>query len=158
MFKGEDHQHGGYPSQTPNGEWKVRVGSEEYRAWKYWLGEAFGKLFFPEPVMVVWFKWPPQTPETASEVASIISGVRDDTFRNEKRPIGGRPVAKNPLAWNGYIPPAPSDDGRKHASELKPWRKILRDNGRPIPRDDGPTAKALDAMQKRPAWSDEVSG
>lgn len=135
-----------YPSQTISGQWKVHVGSRQYRAWEYWLHREIGKRFFPEPVMVVWSEWPPMTPESAVAVANSIAEIRRSKFANEKNPIGGAAVPTYPRPWDGHIPEATFGEG-KYPREHRPWRDILREHGRPIPHDDSPVARALDGLQ-----------
>lgn len=158
MFKAETEARD-YPSQTPNGEWKLHMASEQYRAWAYWLKAAFGKHWFPEPVMVVWFLWPPVTQEGANEIAAILSELRDGHYTPvgakgpEKRAVGGKAVDRRPRPWNGYTPPSKPDDAEP-AYDLTPWLNIMRDNGRQIPPSDSHMAQSLDALQKRPPHAD----
>jgi hypothetical protein len=107
-FKFEEKSGSAYPSQTPAGLWKLHVNSEEYRAWAFWLGAEFGRRFFAEPVMVVWFRWPPTTDGGADEIAKLISEARDainDEKGNRRRCL---PVNQHPAPWNGHIPAPPA--------------------------------------------------
>lgn len=63
-------------------------------------------------------------------------------------------IASARASQPAYRTPQIGNDNHKWPYELKPWRDILRDNGRPIPPDQSPMAQSLDALQKRPARAD----
>lgn len=54
-----------------------------------------------------------------------------------------------------YTAPKQLEPDRKWPFQLKPWRAILKEHGKPIPPDDSPLAQSLDALQKVPAWYKE---
>jgi hypothetical protein len=61
-------------------------------------------------------------------------------------------------AARGTAPPHKAaqivDDSARYPYQHRPWRDILRANGRPIPADGSPLAMQLDQLQRRPARDD----
>lgn len=74
-----------------------------YRAWKYWLHEEFGKQFFPEWITVLG-EWPPTSQAGADAYAIALSDTRDSKYQKEQSQIGGPAVPRHPKPWDGYVP------------------------------------------------------
>lgn len=91
--------------QASGGLWALHQTTDQYRAWKFWQHEQFGKRFFHEWI-TVWSEWPPTTQSGADAVAAAISEIRESKYQAEKSPIGGDPVQRHPKPWAGYIPKA----------------------------------------------------
>lgn len=83
--------------------------TQNYRAWRHWLIEEFGKTFFPEWITVTG-EWPPTTQAGADAFAEHLSNIRDSKYQKEQSIIGGRAVPRHPKPWSGFVPPAPKPD------------------------------------------------
>lgn len=77
---------------------------------------------------------------TSGQLLKIVDTLREESIER----------GRHQHAYKALLPPPPG----RHPRELKPWREILAEHGRPIPPDHSPTAQALDVMQEGKARSE----
>jgi hypothetical protein len=92
-----------YPSQTPQGDWKVHMYSDQYAAWESWLRSAFRKRYFTKPIMVVPFEWPPDSEHHAQLAAAWLHTVRSAVNKDRDWHYKLQMPTAYPSPWHGEI-------------------------------------------------------